>query len=137
MTIETFIKKHKLYYSNPALTTTNFPKQKVEAGEPQQLVLDKWMRGPEVMALLKEKKLRPANVYELMVWFENNKDTIKGSRKWYVAFGSQWLDSDGDRRVPYVGARSGGGFRFGLGYFEGGWGGDFVLLVFSDCAYYL
>lgn len=132
MTIETFIKEHKWYYSNPALTTTNFPEQEVEAGEPQQFILDKWIRGPEVMALLKEKKLRPANVYELMAWFENNKDTIKGSGKWYAAFGSEWIDSGGYHRVPHVGADSDGDFRFNLDDFEGGWGGDNVLLVYSD-----
>lgn len=132
MNIKSFIKEHKWYYTNPALTTANFPEQKVEAGEPQQLILDKWTKGPEVMALLKEKKLRPANVYEFMAWFEKNKDTIKGAGKWYVAFGSQWPGSDGDHRVPFVHALSAGDFYFDLGRFEDVWDDDDVLLVFSD-----
>ena len=66
--------------------------------------------------------------------FDQKRDQLpKG--KWYCSFDEKnrlWKDADGDRRVPRVSARSGGGFDFNLVPFENTWDGDDALLCFSD-----
>ena len=55
--------------------------------------------------------------------------------KWSVSFDEKealWKDSDGGRRVPCLGRRSGGGWSFSLGCFEGGWDDVSCLLCFCD-----
>lgn len=121
MQIKDFIQKNNFYYVNSDITDENFPPQKVEKGEPVIYNLEKDMSLTEISEDLKKKNLRPANIYELMDWFEKNKENIKGSGKFYVALGSQFVDSYGRRRVPYVLAFTDGGFEFYLSYFENDW----------------
>ena len=49
-----------------------------------------------------------------------------------IALGTDYTDSDGRHRVPFVRRDSDGVRRFDLGYFEGGWGSDDCLLCFCD-----
>lgn len=131
MKIESFIKKHKWYYVNPALTSENFPVQKAEAGG-TLLPLDKYYPNSQaVLDMLKEKGLRAANVYELMAYFDEHKDDMPKNR-WYPAFGSIWKVAGGRHRVPFVDTDSVGGFEFSLGRFGEPWVGGDVVLVFGD-----
>ena len=131
-TLQQLIKDTRPYYQNPDITSAHFPKpKKVQTEGAQLLPIDKYYpNGQAVVDMLKEKGLRPANVYELMEYFTEHKDEMpKG--KWYPAFGSMWTDAVGGHRVPFVYAYSGGDFNFGLGRFEGGWDGDRVVLGFG------
>ena len=55
--------------------------------------------------------------------------------KWTVSFDEKealWKDADGYRRVPFVSAHSGGGFKFDLGGFGSAWASDDALLCVCD-----
>lgn len=88
--------------------------------------------GDEVLAYLKEENLSPGNFYELMAWFDENKDSIKGKRRWYGAFGGVLPVVDGYLKVPALLARSDGTFESHLGSFGYPWYSDYSLLVFGD-----
>lgn len=118
------------YYVNSYITEDNFPvPKKIETKNPQLIELEKKMTSKKCLDLIKQKGLRPANIYELLE-YKNNHELEKG--KYYVAFGSDWTDSVGRHRVPRLLAHWDGGFGFGLGYFEGDWYVDRVLLCFCD-----
>lgn len=121
------------YYKNPNITEANFPApEKIQTEGGKMVTLPRYMTGDEVLTYLKEQGLRPANVYELLTYFNEHKEELKGTYKWYPAFGQTWTDSGGYRRVPCVSALSGGDFDFDLGYFERGWRDEDVLLCFCD-----
>ncbi len=70
----------------------------------------------------------------LSLVFDQKRDQLpKG--KWHSSFDELdrlWKGADGYRRVPGVGASSGGGFRWNLGGFEYGWDGGDTFLSFCD-----
>lgn len=131
--IKDFISRHSWYYVNSSLTDANFPAPKKVQTEGATLVpLTKWMSSEEVLELVKGKGLRPATVHELMAYFDEHKDELKGTGRYYPAFGSSWKDADGNHGVPSVKAYSDGDFNFDLSFFGGDWDGSYVVLCFCD-----
>lgn len=132
--IKDFIARHSWYWKNSDLTDEHFPlPAKVETEGAQLIdIPSHFSNGEEALSFLKKRGLRPANVHELMAWFDTNKDSIEGSGKWYAAFGQTWEDADGSHRVPYVLADSDGDFEFDLGHFGLDWDDDHCLLCFCD-----
>jgi len=135
MKIEEFIKKHKFYYADSDITSKNFPLQEVEDLSRAKIItidkIDKSLTSEEVLKKVKMEKLRPANIYELMAWFDENKGEMKKG-SWLIALGSEWVDAVGHRRVPFVDCDSDGDFKFRLGYFENVWRDDDAFLCFCD-----
>jgi hypothetical protein len=87
------------------------------------------MTSQECLDLIKSKGCRPANIWELLEYVNTHK-LEKDS--YLIAFGSQWVDSDGFHRVPYVRRSSDGGFGFDLGFFEIDWDDGYCLLAFQE-----
>jgi len=130
MQIKDFIQKNKFHYVSPDITDENFPLQEVEKGEPVIYNLEKKMSSKEILEDLKKKNLRPANIYEFMDWFEKNKESIKGSGKCYISFGSEFMVSDGYHRLPFVYACTDGDFEFLLGHFVLDWDAGHCFLCY-------
>lgn len=131
MKLETLIKQFKIYYVNPNLTSKNFPEpKKIQTKGAKIIKMDKTFTSEEALAEIKKQGCRPANIYELAQYLLDNPKHEKSV--WYSAFGSQWEDSDGDRRVPFVDRDSDGDWEFSLGCFEGDWDGDGCLVCFCD-----
>lgn len=130
--LENIIKKSDYYYYvNSDLNSANFPiPDKMETEGWKIITIDKFFSSQEALDKIKAEGCRPANVYELALWLESHRDEMKKGTL-ILALGQLWYD-DGDRRVPYVGAYSGGVFEFGLGYFGSDWSGDDCLLCFCD-----
>ena len=128
--LKQLLNKKKWYYINENITEENFPiPEKIETKNPQIIKLEKTMTSQECLDLIKSKGMRPANIWELLEYV-NTHELEKDS--YLVAFGNQWINSDGNHRVPSVSRDSDGVFEFGLGDFEDGWGGDDCLLAFCD-----
>ncbi len=129
--IEKLIKDTKSYYVNSNLTSANFPiPKKIETEGGKMMMIDRPMSSEEVLEKMKKEGLRPATVYELAHWILNEKNIPRN--KYYVAFGSQWTDAAGDRRVPFVCVDSVGGFGWYLGCFEGVWTDGIAFFGFRD-----
>lgn len=120
------------YYINSDITEEHFPIPDVIETDNWKLVtIEKTMTADEVLEKIKADGLRPANLYELAIWKQNNEKTMKRF-SWTVALGQMWKDADGNHRVPYVYCYSGGGFEFSLGGFGIVWSGDGAFLCFCD-----
>jgi hypothetical protein len=68
-----------------------------------------------------------------LVYLQKKDELPKGL--WYASFDEKerlWADAVGYHGVPYVEARSGGGFHFDLGCFERDWTQDDAFLGFCD-----
>lgn len=133
-TIQEFIKSKKWYYNNSEITEDNFPMPKTVETEGAEIVrLKVYISSEECLALIKSKGLRPANIYELMIYISKHPESFPES-KWtgIIALGSEWTDSDGRRRVPFVDRYSDGDWELNLGFFEHVWGVDSCLLCFRD-----
>ena len=140
----TFFKANgkKLYDYNKNITDANFPNpsrilkpgDRVRVRAFHQIVPGK-TTSEERMAFLEKQ---PGNFYAgaqgLVHVFEQKRDQLpKG--KWYASFDKKdhlWEDSDGNHRVPRVGANSGGDFNINLGCLENAWHVNDALLSFSD-----
>lgn len=132
--LESLIAKKTWYYKNSYITSANFPVPEIiETENPQIVKMDSSFSSEKALKIIKEKGLRPANIYELAI-FANEHPEAFPDGKWtsVLAFGSDYTDSLGDHWVPYVYARDDGDFRFFLGFFGLGWGSDHCLLCFCD-----
>ena len=131
-TLQKIIEKEKFYYVNPDITQENFPSpDKVETEGWKLLRFEKSFSSEEALEFCKKEGLRPANIYELLLW-KGEHGTELEDHEWCLAFGQTWKDSDGDHGVPRVHRHSDGGWEFGLGHFEGDWYGAYCLLCFCD-----
>lgn len=95
--LKKIIKEMNFDYVNNNITEDNFPAEKVR-GKVEIVDIEESKTSEEVIKIMEEKGLIPANLYELLEYAKegwNNKDYI-------VAFGSSWVLSDGHRDVPYL-----------------------------------
>lgn len=133
--------RKKFYYYNDDITDANFPNptRVLKPGDKLRVrVFEQTVKGnttsEERMAFLATQKAVHTGAQGASLVFEQKRDQLpKG--KWYCSFDEKdrlWKDADGRRRVPFVGAYSGGDFRFCLGCFRDGWDGAHCLLCFCD-----
>ena len=122
------IKKLNTYYVNSNITNNNFPEPKeIRTGNWKVIKMTKSFSSQEALDEIKKQGCRPANIYELVSLAPQLE---KG--KSYIAFGSKYIDSDGDRGVPYVHTRADGVFKFDLGRFEVDFDDGGCLLCLCD-----
>jgi len=114
MKLQTLIKNGKFNYVNTDITAKNFPAPK-KLGKVELINFKRNISSEEAIKEMDKKGMRPANLYELLVFAEkewNGKD-------WVVALGSVWRGPYGDRYVPYLYWRD---ERFlSLRWYDGDW----------------
>ena len=131
-TLKQLIEKCKFFWVNSDITDENFPKpDKIETKNWKIIRMDKRFTSQEALDEIKKQGCRPANCWELAKFILDYKEEAKNN-EYLVAFGQQWVDSDGRHRVPGVYRYSDGVFLFDLGLFGCDWGGDDCLLCFCD-----
>lgn len=127
------------YYYNDDLNSKNFTKatRKLEPGKTYNVKIIPILEGvtsEDCLTILSRYNAILVGGQGATLVYDVAKDKLpKG--KWAVSFDEKkalWKDAGGYRRVPGVIAHSDGDFKFGLGYFEGDWDGDGVLLCFCD-----
>mgnify|MGYP001217575367 CR=1 FL=1 len=141
--IDTFAKKAKkektTYYFNDDLTSKNFAKatNKLEPGKTYKVKIFpilSTVKSEDCTAFLRKQNAILVGGQGATLVYDLAKDQLpKG--KWTVSFDEKdalWEDLDGSHGVPSVLAYSDGDFKFGLGYFEGGWVDGDYLLCFCD-----
>lgn len=122
------------YYWNSNITAENFPEPKTMRTEGAEIVrMDKYFTSKEALATIAKKGLRAATIYQLMEYADKHPEAFPDDT-WtgMIALGTDFTDSDGNRRVPSVYRISGGGWRFNLGGFGDVWDGGLCLLCFRD-----
>lgn len=138
--VETEERKRQFCYYNPNITDANYGKAttKLVPGRKFQVKVFGIRRGKQVTSDECLDKVRLENgvlvgAQGASLAYEQGKDNLpKG--KWYASFDEKealWCN-DGCHRVPFVSARSDGGFSFGLGNFENDWDDDDCLLCFCE-----
>ena len=140
--LSNFRAKHeKDFYSfNSAITDANFAKatNQLAAGKTYQVKIfgiNEYVTSEECLALLKSQQAILVGAQGLPIIWKLKKEEFPVS-KWLVSFDEKealWRDGGGVHRVPDIGRDSGGGWHFGLGSFEGDWGGDYCLMCVCDC----
>jgi hypothetical protein len=121
------------YYVNSYITEENYPMQeKIDLTGAKVIRIGKFFSSQEALDRIKAEGCRPATIWELAAWKQENDKELKGKGEWYLAFGSTDFVADGCHGVPYVDADSVGDFGFGLGDFEYGWDDGYCLLCFCD-----
>lgn len=141
--LESFGKKNRKKFADydNNITDKNFDKATVQLTPGRKLhvrafkqVVSGTTTSEERMAFLAKQKAIHTGAQGLSLVFEQKKDELpKGF--WYASFDEKealWKDARGDYRVPFVDARSGGGFDFGLGSFGIVWDDGGALLCFCD-----
>ncbi len=132
-------KEKTTYYYNDALTSKNYAKatNKLEPGKTYKVKLFPILSNissDDCMAFLRKQNAILTGGQGATLLYDLHKDQLpKG--KWAISFDEKdalWEDADGHRRVPYVSARTDGGFRFYLAYWLGDWGSVGVLVCFCD-----
>lgn len=113
--LQQLIKKLKFNYVNSDITEDNFPDDG-QRGKVEIIDFKRTISSEEALKEMGEKGLRPATVYEMLNWAEDNWNGID----WIVALGSVWRRRDGGRHVPCLGG-FGSGRDLGLGWVEGDW----------------
>lgn len=132
--LKDILAKKSWYYVNSDITEENFPvPEKIETEGYKIIRMDKSFTSQEVLERIKKEGCRPANIYELAIFAnEHPEEFAKEKYTWMIAFGSDYVDSDGCHRVPLVYARDDGDFGFRLGIFEFPWVGGDCFLCFCD-----
>jgi len=101
-TIEKLVEAGKYDWSNPDITSKNFPSS--QKGKDQvsiQLVyFDRYLTSDEILKTLAKQGLRPATLKELLTLGEQHPDLQRQFP--IVALGSVGQNSDGDRFVAYL-----------------------------------
>lgn len=97
-TLAEIITDLKFDYVNSNIIVENFPKQEVR-GKYKVLHFDKYLKTKEIDKLIEKENCKPANLYELLEYAKNDWN----KKDFVTALGSGWVDSDGDRLVPYLG----------------------------------
>ena len=141
--LKTFAKKNrkKFYYYNDSINDENFsnPSRVLKPGEKLHVrvfkqVVSGMTTSEERMAFLSTQKTVLTGAQGASLVFEQKRDQLpKGY--WHSSFDEKdclWQDAGGCRRVPGVGAGSGGDFEFSLGFFEEVWLDGDTLLCFCD-----
>lgn len=141
--LATFLKQNrkKFYGVNDNITDVNFsnPSRILKPGDQFRVrafkqIVDGTTTSEERLAFLATQRAVLTGEQGASLVLEEKRDQLpKGY--WYSSFDEKerlWKDADGLHRVPYVDAFSGGGFDFGLGYFEGVWNDFDALLCFCD-----
>lgn len=119
MNLKKLIENLKLNYVNENITETNFPAPEKLGKDFEIVKYEKTMTTEEVLADLKSKGLRPANIYELLTWTKKNwkpKET-----EYIAALDSVRRDSCGGRSVPCLWVSGGGGRGLRLLWYDNDW----------------
>lgn len=122
------------YYVDSDITEKNFPWPKTVSTENYKIInMGKSYSSQEALVRMQTEGCRPATIHELIVVSHENPELFPDG-KWssLVAFDTDFIDSDGRHRVPYVDRSSDGDRGFSLGVFEDDWGGVDCLLAFFD-----
>lgn len=120
-------------YINSNITEKNYPLPKsIDLTGVKIIRMGKSFSSQEALDRIKAEGYRPATIWELAGWKQENEAELKGKSEWYLAFGSTDFVAGGYRRVPSVYALSDGDFGFELGYFVDVWGGNGCLVCFCD-----
>lgn len=104
----------KFDYVNSNITDELFPLIERKVGEYKLYHFNKYISSEDAIKEMKTEGYMPANLYELLLWSEENK------QDWVVALGSV-AGVDGNRRVPYL-YRDGSERQLDLRWFDCGWG---------------
>lgn len=121
------------YYVNSHITEKNYSlPDKIDLTGVKVIRMGKSFSSQEALDKMKAEGCRPATIWELAAFKQENEAELKGKSEWYLAFGSSDFVADGYRRVPCVDAHSGGDFRFSLGDFEFDWRDNACLVCFCD-----
>ncbi len=122
------------YYVNENIHEKNFPWPKNVSIEGYKIInMGKSYSSQEALDRMKSEGCRPATIHELAVVIHEHPELFPDG-KWssLVAFGTDFIDSVGLHRVPYVFRYSDGDWGFDLGYFESAWVVGPCLLCFCD-----
>lgn len=121
-------------FINPDITEKNFPlPNTIETEGWKILKMDTSFSSQKALDTIKAQGYRPATIHELALFKQNHPDQFPDNTwKSILAFGTDFIDSDGDHRVPYVCRDSDGDWKFDLGNFEDGWSADHCLLCLCD-----
>jgi hypothetical protein len=141
--IDTSAKKTKnentTHFYNDALTSKNFAKatNKLIPGKTYKVKIFPILQrvtSEDCMAFLRKQNAILVGGQGATLVYDLAKDQLpKG--KWTASFDEKdalWENADGGHGVPSVSARSNGGFKFYLGYFEFDWSDDNCLLCVCD-----
>lgn len=140
--LTSFSKKNrkKFYYYNDAIADANFsnPSRILRPGDKLRVrvfkqIVSGMTTSEERLSFLATQKAVHVGAQGASLVFEQKRDQLRGH--WYLSFDEKdalWEDADGSHRVPGVGARSGGGFRFYLDEFEDVWNDFDTFLCFCD-----
>jgi hypothetical protein len=132
--LKQLIEKCNFSYVNEDITGENFPRpDKIQTENWKIIRINKTFTSQEALDEIKKQGCHPANVWEMLVLFDEWKNELK-DYEYLLAFGQLWEDGAGSRRVPRVYRRSGGDWLFRLGFFEDDWHGDYCLLCLCDPA---
>ena len=138
--LDTFAAAHKseFYYYNPNITDANYVKATTQLTPGRKFAvkvfgIKKTVTSDECLTKLRSERAVLVGAQGASLAYEQGKDNLpKG--KWSVSFDEKvalWFGGD-YRKVPGVYRDSAGGFRFDLGYWEGGWSDNDCLLCFCD-----
>lgn len=124
----------EFFYVNSNINEKNFPWPKEVSTEGYKVIpMNKSYSSQEALDSIKAEGCRPATIHELIV-VANEHPELFPDGKWssLVAFGTEFIDSDGDHRVPLVYRLSDGDRKFYLVHFEDVWGSGRCLLAFQE-----
>lgn len=120
-------------YINSNINETNYPLPKsIDLTGVKIIRMGKSFSSQEALDRIKAEGCRPATIWELAAFKQENEDELKGKSEWYLAFGSTDFVADGYHRVPNVYAHSDGDFDFVLCRFGYGWDVVRCLVAFSE-----
>lgn len=122
------------YYVNSDIIEKNFPWPKTVSTENYKIInMGKSYSSQEALVRMQTEGCRPATIHELILVATEHPDLfLDGKWSSLVTFGTDFIDSVGGHRVPYVYRYSDGGRKFDLGFFGRDWGGGYCLLCFCD-----
>ena len=132
-------KEKTTYFINSDFTSKNFANatNKLEPGKTYKVklfpILSQVSSEDCINFLAKQNAILVGGQGVTLVYDVAKDQLPKG--KWTVSFDEKkalWKDADGDHGVPFVGAYSGGDFRFSLGCFGRPWYDHGVILCFCD-----
>ncbi len=138
--VETEEKKKQFYYYNENITDANFGKATIQLAPGRKFQVKifgiksgKSVSSEECLVKIKSENGLLVGAQGASLAYEQGKASLpKG--KWSISFDEKdalWF-GDGDHRMPYVHAYSGGDFVFDLVSFGGFWSDGFCLLCFCD-----
>lgn len=125
----------EFFYVNSNINEKNFPWPKEVSTEGYKVItMNKAYSSQEALDRIKAEGCRPATIHELIVVVTEHPEIFPdtGWSSLLVAFGTVFIDSDGNHRVPFVRRFSDGDRGFDLDFFEDGWGSGFCLLCLCD-----